>query len=721
MASFVVVELVVGAYLMPVSILGADSFRLGSGMCDAQSFIYYWICALTLFHMTILAVDRYLAVCHPLVYRLFTTYHAFIAEVRFFLKRKRLHTYNVKKSSVDLDTIDKTEDIDTVDKTEDLDNVGKTDDIDTVDKTEDLDTVGKTEDLDTVDKTEDLDTVDKTENLDTEDKTDLDDTVDKTEDLDTVDKTEDLDTVDKTEDLDTVDKTEDLDTIDKTEDPETVDKTENLDTVDKTEDLDTVDKTEDLDTVDKTEDLDTVDKTEDLDTIDKTDDLDTVDKTEDLDTVNKMEQTGNNLPTSLGLKTKKLSQGEASQKLNETDCLPSMSSGLDISTYAVIYVLISSIIMFAVISNLIIFVAMVRSIYLTTVKNRSFSSITKVQMASFVVVELIVGAYLMPVSMVGADSFRLGYNMCIAQSFLGFWICALTLFHMTILALDRYLAVCHPLVYRLFTTYHAFIAVALTWIILFILCATVALVKTFLKQISFYFTLFFYFVVYLVPILGAIILYALILREVRCFLRRKSLYTYNVKRSSVKSMREGLDTLDKTEDIDIVDKTEYLDTVDKTEYLDTVDKTEDIDIVDKTEDIDIVDKTEDLDTVDKTEDLDTVDKTEDLDTVDKTEDLDTVDKREDLDTVDKTEDLDTVDKTEDLDTVDKTEHLDTVDKTEHLDTVDKRHVHHSSRLYYRRNTEPIISKRAHLKAFRYVGGIIFLSFAWWLPMLITSQ
>ncbi|KAK6978486.1 trace amine-associated receptor 13c [Biomphalaria glabrata] len=437
--------------------------------------------------------------------------------------------------------------------------------------------------------------------------------------------------------------------------------------------------------------------------------------------------------------------------MNETDCLPSMLSGLDISTYAVIYVLIASIIMFAVISNLVIFVAMVKSIYQNAVKNRSFSSITKVQMASFVVVELIVGAYLMPVSILGADSFRLGYNMCIAQSFLGFWICALTLFHMTILALDRYLAVCHPLVYRLFTTLHAFIAVALTWIILFILCATVSLVKTFLKQISFYFTLFFYFVVYLAPILGAIILYALILREVRCFLRRKSLYTYKVKKSSVRSMREDLDTVDKTEDIDTVDKTEDIDTVDKTEDIDTVDKTENIDTVDKTEDIDTVDKTEDLDTVDKTEDLDTVDKTENLDTVDKTEDLDTVDKTEDLDTVDKTEDLDTVDKTEDLDIVDNTEDLDTVDKTEDLDTIDKTEdldtvdktpedestmptslglkmvkvtknetAQHSSRLYYRRNTEPIISKRAHLKAFRYVGGIIFLSFAWWLPMLITS-
>ncbi|KAK6978485.1 trace amine-associated receptor 13c [Biomphalaria glabrata] len=413
--------------------------------------------------------------------------------------------------------------------------------------------------------------------------------------------------------------------------------------------------------------------------------------------------------------------------------------------------------MFAVISNLIIFVAMVRSIYQNAVKNRSFSSITKVQMASFVVVELIVGAYLMPVSIIWADSFTLGSGMCDAQSFINFWICALTLFHMTILAVDRYLAVCHPLVYRLFTTYHAFIAVALAWIILFILCITLSLLgKIDSKQFRFYLNLFFYVVLYLVPILSAIVLYTLVLKEVRFFLKRKRLHTYNVKKSSVDldtidktedldtvdkigdldtvDTTEDLDTVDKTEDLDTVDKTEDLDTIDKTEDPETVDKTENLDTVDKTKDLDTVDKTEDLDTVDKTEDLDTVDKTEDLDTVDKTEDLDTVDKTEDLDTVDKREDLDTVDKTEDLDTVDKREDLDTVDKTEDLDTVNKMEETgnylptslglktkklsqgEASQVRLQRNVAPRITKLANLKAFRYVGAIIFLSFAWWLPM-----
>ncbi|KAK6958789.1 beta-3 adrenergic receptor [Biomphalaria glabrata] len=201
---------------------------------------------------------------------------------------------------------------------------------------------------------------------------------------------------------------------------------------------------------------------------------------------------------------------------------------------------ISLITFFTIASNCVLFVGLARSLIQSGKSNisklYSNQSLTKLIMTSFVAVEIVVGALLMPlfvVEMTNDGKWKLGQLACTIRNFFSGCTCQLSISHICCMAVDRFLAIKHPLFYRRLTMRHALVQVGLAWLIPLITMMAFRLMDWYkdeqdlfncaeshkictmaFNNVFFYvtFPLFFVF-----PFLLAITLYIVILMEVQNF------------------------------------------------------------------------------------------------------------------------------------------------------------------------------------------------------------
>ncbi|KAK0055787.1 beta-3 adrenergic receptor [Biomphalaria pfeifferi] len=89
-------------------------------------------------------------------------------------------------------------------------------------------------------------------------------------------------------------------------------------------------------------------------------------------------------------------------------------------------------------------------------------------MTSFVAVEIVVGDHLMPlfvVEMTNDGKWKLGPLACTIRNFFSGCTCQLSISHICCMAVDRFLAIKHPLFNRRLTMRHALVHVGLAWLI----------------------------------------------------------------------------------------------------------------------------------------------------------------------------------------------------------------------------------------------------------------
>ncbi|KAK0065741.1 trace amine-associated receptor 13c [Biomphalaria pfeifferi] len=225
--------------------------------------------------------------------------------------------------------------------------------------------------------------------------------------------------------------------------------------------------------------------------------------------------------------------------MNLSDCLNSEVSKVNISTsaMAVINAVTSIITVFTVSMNSIIFIALVKSLCPSHNSLGHRSLISKCTMTSFVAVEILMGLFLMPLLIIKTNLgvWTLGTPVIWLKDFLSDFICTLTMVHMVTMAVDRYMAVCHPLTYRLLTSRHAYVIVALSWGVPGLVNSNIT-ISNYLhvrRSNDFQFTCMYYdlnsflfllVVLMILPIMLITFLYIRILVEVQSFHRRNLKY-----------------------------------------------------------------------------------------------------------------------------------------------------------------------------------------------------
>ncbi|CAL1533050.1 unnamed protein product [Lymnaea stagnalis] len=89
-------------------------------------------------------------------------------------------------------------------------------------------------------------------------------------------------------------------------------------------------------------------------------------------------------------------------------------------------------------------------------------------MASMAVSDSFLGVFIMPMcvlEVIHNGTWVIGRELCILKYCVDYLLSAVSTLHILAMTLDRYLAVCHPLKYRLLTNKHAYIILTLTWLI----------------------------------------------------------------------------------------------------------------------------------------------------------------------------------------------------------------------------------------------------------------
>ncbi|KAH9505356.1 hypothetical protein Btru_058462 [Bulinus truncatus] len=245
--------------------------------------------------------------------------------------------------------------------------------------------------------------------------------------------------------------------------------------------------------------------------------------------------------------------------MNVSRCIALANSEINVSsTVSLILCLVTSTICaFSVISNVTIFIALVRSVYTCNgrqMRNDNSNTVTKLTLTSYVAVEILVAILLMPMTIleiVNKGRWTLGSYMCRANMILKNVTCFLSIVHIVIMAVDRYLAVCHPLVYMMLTSRHGLILVALSWAcptIIIALTQTTASSKSCYEVSQVCFDLYesTEFVInlsltFFFPFLSVVILYVLILIQVRRFHQRTSKYKGNSNsEQSMKGLKQNI-------------------------------------------------------------------------------------------------------------------------------------------------------------------------------------
>ncbi|KAK6958790.1 beta-4C adrenergic receptor [Biomphalaria glabrata] len=208
---------------------------------------------------------------------------------------------------------------------------------------------------------------------------------------------------------------------------------------------------------------------------------------------------------------------------------------------------ISMITLFTIVFNSILFLALASSLMRSEKRKMSIfssnQSLTKLIMTSFVAVEIVIGAFLMPlfvVETVNDGHWKLGLLTCMVKNFFSGWMSQVSIFHICSMAVDRFLAIKYPLLYRRLTLRHALLQASLDWMIPLLVFTLSKLMDWYHDKLdkfpgvashdfcSMTFNCFFFPVMlafgYVFPLLVAIILYLFILLEVHKFHIRTGRY-----------------------------------------------------------------------------------------------------------------------------------------------------------------------------------------------------
>ncbi|CAL1541732.1 unnamed protein product, partial [Lymnaea stagnalis] len=219
---------------------------------------------------------------------------------------------------------------------------------------------------------------------------------------------------------------------------------------------------------------------------------------------------------------------------------------------------------FVVLSNITIVAAMLVSRDAFTTNNDH--NITKLLMASMACVDILIGTFHMPISVVkiiNNGKWILGTELCSIWYHIGNAFCGVTASHILCIAVDKYLAVGKPLVYRVLTKRFGYITILISWTLpsaMFLLplvsdwfgttndeltngnekiitCSSV-LNKNIL--------LLFYSLGIYLPVLTTYILYGLIISEIWKFNKRKSFNAKNHVQVNFYSKKSKLSTISET-------------------------------------------------------------------------------------------------------------------------------------------------------------------------------
>ncbi|CAL1541725.1 unnamed protein product, partial [Lymnaea stagnalis] len=131
---------------------------------------------------------------------------------------------------------------------------------------------------------------------------------------------------------------------------------------------------------------------------------------------------------------------------------------------AVLSVIISA---FTVLANFTVILAIFRSRDKESATNKN-NRMTKLLMTSMAASDLIVGIFLMPIrtiQIVYNGKWILGQQLCGLMLTFTNILCGISAFHILCMALDKYLAVCKPFVYRKLTVRTGYIMIVLSWLI----------------------------------------------------------------------------------------------------------------------------------------------------------------------------------------------------------------------------------------------------------------
>ncbi|CAL1541731.1 unnamed protein product, partial [Lymnaea stagnalis] len=188
-------------------------------------------------------------------------------------------------------------------------------------------------------------------------------------------------------------------------------------------------------------------------------------------------------------------------------------------------------------------------------------------MASMAFVDFLIGAFHMPISVVELThqgSWILGTEFCSIWYNIGNAFCGVTASHILCIAVDKYLAVCKPLMYRVLTKRMGYVMLLLSWTLpsaLFLLPLAsgwfgtsidkptngrdqrISCLPVLNKSIH----LLFYTLGFYLPVLTTYILYGLIFSEIWKFNKRKSYMAKNKAKVNFYSKKSEISIISETE------------------------------------------------------------------------------------------------------------------------------------------------------------------------------
>ncbi|XP_043913197.1 trace amine-associated receptor 4-like [Protopterus annectens] len=150
-------------------------------------------------------------------------------------------------------------------------------------------------------------------------------------------------------------------------------------------------------------------------------------------------------------------------------------------TRAALYIFISFCITVTICGNLVVIISISHF--------RQLHSPTNVMVCSLAVADFLVGFIVMPLSMIRSieSCWYLGSLICKIHSGCDMMLCTSSLFHLSFIAVDRYCAVCDPLLYyRRITVNTALLLVLISWTLPFVFAFGVVLSETNLNGIEEY-------------------------------------------------------------------------------------------------------------------------------------------------------------------------------------------------------------------------------------------
>ncbi|XP_059149908.1 beta-1 adrenergic receptor-like [Physella acuta] len=160
--------------------------------------------------------------------------------------------------------------------------------------------------------------------------------------------------------------------------------------------------------------------------------------------------------------------------MNQTQCvvegidLSDVSLAISNSFYVlVLLALVSSLCaLFTVVTNSVVFVAAIKSC--RDHNSHGHAHITRMLMASMTLSDAMIGLWVWPMSVmeiVNNGKWVMGMSLCTARLALNNLFCAVSIYHICFMAIDRYIAICQPLKYRMFTTRVGYLMVVLSWVV----------------------------------------------------------------------------------------------------------------------------------------------------------------------------------------------------------------------------------------------------------------